>query len=122
MKNEKRKVAIAKLNQEIQKHLSALQQLLLLEADILLSNGNYIPKAAVPYIDLDKLHTDKENLLLTISDLTTVCQALERGKTNVFIRGTADNSGYILIETCNSMEAAGLSWDGDEFSCRIWFD
>lgn len=120
MKDEKRKTAIKKLNQEIHKHLGNLQELLMLEADIELENGNYIPKKAQGYVDLKKVKADKENLLITISDLTTICKALERRKTNVVIRGTVRDCSMILIETSNSISAAGLDQDGDGFTGEIW--
>ena len=120
MKDEKRKAAIKKLNQEIRKHLGQLQELMLMEADVELNNGNYIPKKAQRYVDLKKVKEDKENLLITISDLTTICKALERGKTTVVIRGTAKDCSMILIETCNSISAAGLYHDGDGFTGEIW--
>ena len=50
MKNEKRKEAIKKLNQEIRKHLGQLQELIMMEADVELNNGNYIPKNAQRYV------------------------------------------------------------------------
>ena len=115
MKNEKRKEAIKKLNQEIRKHLGQLQELIMMEADVELNNGNYIPKKAQRYVDLKKIKEDKENLLITISDLTSICKALERGKTTVVIRGTAKN-----IETSKSISAAGLDQDGDGFTGEIW--
>ena len=121
MKNEKRKEAIKKLNQEIRKHLGQLQELIMMEADVELNNGNYIPKNAQRYVDLKKIKEDKENLLITISDLTTICRALERGKTTVVIRGTAKNCSMILIETSKSISAAGLLYqDGDGFTGEIW--
>ena len=120
MKNEKRKEAIKKLNQEIRKHLGQLQELIMMEADVELNNGNYIPKKAQRYVDLKKIKEDKENLLITISDLTTICKALERGKTTVVIRGTAKNCSMILIETSKSISAADLDQDGDGFTGEIW--
>lgn len=120
MKNEKRKEAIKKLNQEIRKHLGQLQELIMMEADVELNNGNYIPKNAQRYVDLKKIKEDKENLLITISDLTTICRALERGKTTVVIRGTAKNCSMILNETSKSISAAGLYQDGDGFTGEIW--
>lgn len=120
MKDEKRKAAIKKLNQEIHKHLGQLQELIMMEADVELNNGNYIPKKAQQYVDLKKVKKDKEILLITISDLTTICKALERGKTTVVIRGTAKNCSMILFETIKSISAAGLDYDGDEFTGEIW--
>ena len=119
MKNEKRKEAIKKLNQEIRKHLGKLQELIMMEADVELNNGNYIPKKAQLYVDLKKIKEDKENLLITISDLTTICKALERRKTTVVIRGTAKNCSMILIETSKSISAAGLDQDADGFTGEI---
>lgn len=121
MKKEKMNVAITTLNQEIQKHLGRLQELIMMEADIELNNGNYIPRNAQRYVDLEKVKKDKEDLLITISDLTTICKALEKGKTSVVIRGTANNCTMILKETCNSISAAGLDQDGDGFTGEIWF-
>lgn len=115
MKQEKRKASIKKLNQEIQKHLNHLQELIMLEADIELQNGNYIPKNALCYVDLKKVKEDKQNLLITISDLTTICKALERRKTNVIINGS-----IMLKETSKSISAAGLKFDGDELTGEIW--
>ena len=69
---------------------------------------------------VEKPKEDKENLLITISDLTTICKALERGKTTVVIRGTAKNCSMILIETSKSISAAGLDQDGDGFTGEIW--
>lgn len=120
MKNEKRKEAIKKLNQEIRKHLGKLQELIMMEADVELNNWNYIPKKAQRYVDLKKIKEDKENLLITISDLTTICKALERRKTTVVIRGTAKNCSMILIETSKSISAAGLDQDADGFTGEIW--
>lgn len=122
MTDKKRKEAISKLKQEIQKHLGTLQQLLLLESDVTLRNGCYIPQAATSYINLDKVSADKADLMITIFDLTSVCRALKHGKNHVNIYGTANKNGYILIKTCNSLEAAGLSCDGDGFTTTIWFD
>lgn len=119
MKNEKRKAAIKKLNQEIQRHLRHLQELIMLEADVELHNGNYIPRKAYEYVDLKKVKEDKENLLITISDLTTICKALERGKTTVRIRGSLRNQSMVLVETCQSISAAGLDMDGDGFG-EVW--
>lgn len=119
MKDEKRKAAIKKLNQEIHKHLGQLQELIMMEADVELNNGNYIPKKAQQYVDLKKVKEDKEILLITISDLTTIRKALERGKTTVVIRGTAKNCSMILFETIKSISAAGLDYDGDEFTGEI---
>jgi hypothetical protein len=120
MKNEKREAAIKKLNQEIRKHLGQLQELIMMEADVELNNGNYIPKKAQRYVDLKKVKEDKENLLITISDLTTICQALELGITTVVIRGTSKDCSMILSETCKSISSAGLEYDGDELTGEIW--
>lgn len=120
MKNEKRKEAIKKLNQEIRRHLGQLQELIMMEADVELNNGNYIPKKAQRYIDLKKIKEDKENLLITISELRTICKALECGKTTVVIRGTAKKCSMILVETSKSISAAGLDQDCDEFTGEIW--
>ena len=119
MKNEKRKKAIMKLNQEIRKHLGQLQELIMMEADVELNNWNYIPKEAQRYVDLKKIKEDKANLLITISDLTTICKALEHGKTTVVIRGTATNRSMILIETSKSISAAGLDQDSNGFTGEI---
>ena len=119
MKNEKRKKAIKKLNQEIRKHLGQLQELIMMEADVELNNGNYIPKEAQRYVDLKKIKEDKENLLITIADLTAICKALEHGKTTVVIRGTATNRSMILIETSKSISAASLDQDSNGFTGEI---
>lgn len=120
MKNAKREKAIKILKQEIQKHLGQLSKLLMMESDVKLNNGNYIPKDAQPYVDLDKMENDKSNLLITISDLTTICKALERGNTTVFIHGTEKNRSMILSETSKSISLAGLDLDGDGFIGEIW--
>lgn len=120
MKNEKRKAAMAILKQEIQKHQRNLEQLLMLETDVVLENGNYVPKGAQGYIDLEQVKTDKERLLITISDLMTIYQALKRNKTETNIRGTARSSGMIYMTTADSIQAAGLETDGDGYG-KIYF-
>ncbi len=120
MKKQKMNAAITILNQEIQKHLGRIQELIMMEADVELNNGNYIPRNAQQYVDLEKVKKDKEDLLITISDLTTICKAFENGKTTVVIRGTANNCTMILKETCNSISAAGLDYDSDGFTGEIW--
>lgn len=114
MTNEKRKAAIGTLNQEIQKHFNALQQLLQLESSVNLQNGSYIPQVAASYIDLDKVRADEADLMISISDLSLVCCALHRGKNKVNIHGATEEDGHILTKTLQSLKIAGLllDWDG----------
>lgn len=81
----------------------------MLEADIELQNENCIPKNAYGYVDLKKIKEDKQNLLITISDLITICKALERRKENVSIYGSGGDGSTVLMETRNAVSAAGLN-------------
>ena len=110
MDNEIRKNAIRTLKHEIKKHFGTLQELLLIEADVELQNGFYIPKNSFGYINLTQVKEDKVNLLTTISDLEIICKSLELGKYNIVIHGSPDCPNVILDETLKSISSAGLSF------------
>lgn len=117
MKDSKRSNAIQVLEREIQKHSKVLNRLLMEEKDVELRNGVYFPKEALNHVDLNTIRTDRRKFEKIIADLMLVRQALKKKRNSVILCGPC-----LPIELCNSFEAAGLTFDGDEFTGEIFFD
>lgn len=121
MKEAKRKEVIQKLSKEINRNMRELENLLMLEADVVLENGNYIPKKAVSYIDKSKLQSDRESLMVTISDLETVRLAVKKRQTRVLIFGwSKDDCSVLRKKTCEALDSSGLKYEGDGLTGEIF--
>ena len=113
MKQETIKKAVKVINRSIKFYQRKLTYQLELRAEAEFDNGN------LEIASFGDYESNIQKYEIILADLATIKRAIKNNQTSVKIFGTAENRGYIYIETSNVLEKAGFYYDGD-FTGKIY--
>lgn len=114
MKQETIKKAVKVINRSIKFYQRKLTYQLELRAEAEFDNGNLKVASFGDY------ESNIQKYEIILADLATIKRAIKNNQTSVKIFGTAENTGYIYIETSRTLNEAGFDTDGDGFSGEIY--
>ena len=114
MKQETITKAVKVINRNIKFYQRKLTYQLELRAEAEFDNGNLKVASFGDY------ESNIQKYEIILADLATIKRAINNNQTSVKIFGTADNRGYIYIETSNALKKAGFDWDADGFTGEMW--
>lgn len=113
MKQETIKKAVKGINRSIKFYQRKLTYQLELRAEAEFGNGN------LKIASFGDYESNIQKYEIILADLATIKRAIKNNQTSVKIFGTAENRGYIYIETSNVLKKAGFDYDGNGFTGEI---